>query len=62
LEEIDIHPTGWQSQNLYFSMAKNRAAMGDKVYDEEWVKAFTSLGEHTGVKVQFQDNLILKEV
>ena len=35
LEEIDIHPTGWQSQNLYFSMAKNRAAMGDKVYDEE---------------------------
>jgi len=58
LEEIDIHPTGWQSQNLYFSMAKNRTAMGSLVYDEEWVKAFTALGKHTGVKVQFQDALV----
>lgn len=58
LEEIDIHPTGWQSQNLYFSMAKNRGAMGEMVYNEEWVKAFTALGEHIGVKVQFQDSLV----
>ncbi len=59
LENIEIHPTGWQSQNLYFSIVKNRGAMGDMVYDKEWVEAFTALGRHIGVKVKFQDVLMV---
>ncbi len=58
LEELDIHPTGWQSQNLYFSMTKNRTAMGEMVYDKNWVDAFTALGEHIGVKINFQQAVL----
>ena len=53
LEEINLHPEGWKVQNLFFSMTKQRADMGDKVYDAAWVDAFTKLGKHVNVKVNF---------
>lgn len=53
LEEIDLHPEGWQVQNLFFSMTKRRADMGDMVYDEDWKTAFQNLGKHVNVKVEF---------
>ena len=58
LEELDIHPEGWQSQNLYFAIAKNRTAMGNMLDNNEWVEEFTSLGAHTGIKVKFQSHEI----
>ena len=53
LEEIDLHPEGWQVQNLFFSMTKQRADIGEKVYDAAWVDAFANLGKHVNVKVKF---------
>jgi alpha-amylase/alpha-mannosidase (GH57 family) len=53
LEEMDLHPEGWQVQNLFFSMTKQRASMGEKVYDKEWIDAFQKLGNHVNVKVKF---------
>lgn len=53
LNQLDLRPNGWKAQNLYFEMAKDQKAMGQQMYDPAWVKAFTELGTHIGVKVQF---------
>jgi alpha-amylase/alpha-mannosidase (GH57 family) len=57
LQELDLEQDVWQSQNLYFSMAKNRKAMGQMVYNQDWVNTFVQLGKHLNVKINFQDIL-----
>lgn len=57
LEALEITPTAWRSQNLYFAMAKDRQAIGDKVNDPDWVEEFTKLGNHIGVKINFSQTL-----
>lgn len=53
LEKINLHPEGWQVQNLFFSLTKARKAIGEKVYDKAWLAAFRKLGKHVNVKVEF---------
>ncbi|MGB0839671.1 MAG: DUF3536 domain-containing protein, partial [Chitinophagales bacterium] len=54
LKQLEVHFVAWKSQNLYFDIVhQNSAALQTAKEDPNWVLAFTQLGEHLGVKVNF---------